>query len=339
MNQNKIKILIISIITVIFIIFAWVKIIQNYKQVKYFKNLVKNATLNTKLIDANLDHNQALDVSDYIKSQKLQLPKIIINFDTHSDLYINKSITIPKEEGIASWLNAYLAKYPEVEELYWVMPDEESANIELQKLFAQNDISDIANGVEFYGNSLYLELPEDYFERNPLDKISYSQEFLIDKRNGRLNEYFEKNKYSQQLTDPYFDHSKKIKVTTCTIDSLPDFKGEKVFLSIDADFISNSGFDTLENFSLEKNKKEILEDFNKIFETINSKRINPEYISMSLSPQYLPKKHHKYVNKIFRKIIQYSNKKDALGTYTRGYDMTPTGRNPDEKIDYTTQGK
>ena len=322
------------ILSIVFIIIGSL-LIKNYKENKSFKEIIKTATKETKLIDANFDHNQALDFSDYIKSQNLKLPKIIINFDTHSDLYINKPITIPKEEGIASWLNAYLAKYPEVEELYWVMPDKEAITQELQVIFAQNDINELSDGVEFYGNSLYFELPQDYFIKNPLNKISYSQDFIIDKRNGRLNEYIEKNKYSQQLTNQYTNFGKRIKITTCTIDTLPDFKGSKVFLSIDADYISNSGFDTLKNFKLIRNKKEIMQEFFEIFETINSKNIQPEYISLSLSPQYLPKQYHKFTYKIFQKIIKFSNKKDALNTYTRGYNITPSGRNPEEKIDYT----
>ena len=122
------------ILSIVFIIIGSL-LIKNYKENKSFKEIIKTATKETKLIDANFDHNQALDFSDYIKSQNLKLPKIIINFDTHSDLYINKPITIPKEEGIASWLNAYLAKYPEVEELYWVMPDKEAITQELQVIF------------------------------------------------------------------------------------------------------------------------------------------------------------------------------------------------------------
>lgn len=332
---KKSKYIVRSIVLTIIIIIICSLFAKNYIENKKFKTLIKTSTQTTRLIDANYDHNQALDFSDYIKSQKLNLPKIIINFDTHSDLYINKPITIPKEEGIASWLNAYIAKYPTVEEIYWVMPDEEAATTELQNLFGQTDINELSNGIEFYGNSLYYELPEDYFIKNPLNKISYTQEFLIDKRNGRMNEYLENNKYSEKLTADYSKFGKKIKITTCTIETLPDFNGEKVFLSIDADYISNSGFDTLGNFKLIRDKKEIKQEFYKIFEAIYSKNIHPEYISLSLSPQYLPSKYHKSVYNIFEKIIKYSNKKDALNTYTRGYNITPSGRNPEEKIDYT----
>ena len=309
--------------------------IIKYRTEQKYSKIIKTATKETKLIDANYDHNQALDFSDYIKSQNLKLPKIIINFDTHSDLYINKPITIPKEEGIASWINAYLAKYPEVDELYWVMPTEEALEPELQKLFAQHNIHNLADGIEFYGNSLYLELPEDYFEKNPLSRIPYAQEFYIDKRNGMLNEYLENNKYSQKIIEQYLHLAKKVKITTCTKETLPDFKNQKVFLSIDADYLSNSGFDTLEDFTLQKNKKEIKDDLYGIFELITEKGIIPEYISMSLSPQYLPQKHHKYVYKNFKNIIKYAKKKDPISIYNRGYDISPTNRDVNEIIDYT----
>ena len=201
------------------------------------------------------------------------------------------------------------------------MPDKEATTQELQVIFAQNDINELFDGVEFYGNSLYFELPQDYFIKNTLNKISYSQDFIIDKRNGRLNEYIEKNKYSQQLTNQYTNFGKRIKITTCTIDTLPDFKGSKVFLSIDADYISNSGFDTYEGFKIRKTPKGIEQGFTDIFKTIKEKNITPEILTMTLSPQYLPKEHHTQVEHIFEFIIHTSGKQDEIKTYKRQYDV------------------
>lgn len=99
--------------------------------------------------------------------------------------------------------------------------------------------------------------------------------------------------------------------------------GKKVFLSIDADYTSNSGFDTAEKFSFIKSQKDIEKTFYSIFKTVNEKNMKPEIISLSLSPQYLPEFHHEYVATIFYYILRISRKEDVITTYTRKYDNDP----------------
>ena len=98
---------------------------------------------------------------------------------------------------------------------------------------------------------------------------------------------------------------------------------QKVFLSIDADYTSNSGFDTVDDFKINKTPTGISNTFYDIFKTIKDKNIKPEIISMSLSPQYLPKKDHEFVNKLFKGIIQISGMRDEINIYKRKYDPDP----------------
>lgn len=285
-----------------------------------FENLIKETTKNTKLIDANTDHNQALDVAEYATSRGIEIPEVIINFDTHSDIYVNYPVMKYGIAGVENWLNEYLAKYPQVKELYWVIPDEEAKDIPLQIFFAEDNYNLIKIGTDLYGNSLKTNVPLFKFVFTPLTRKAYVQNFYINTKTGTFNEYVKDLEINKNLflkNQPY----KKIKVTTCTKDTLPDFRGEKVFLSIDADYISNSGFDTYHRFKIRKAPNGINKGFISIFKTIKNKNIEPKIISMTLSPQYLPKEHHTKVQDIFEYIIQTSGHSDKIFDYKRNYHV------------------
>ena len=283
--------------------------------------LITDITQNTKLIDANTDHNQALDVAEYAKKKNIEIPPILINFDTHSDMYLNYPVIKYGAVGVENWINEYLVKYPEVKELYWVMPKEEALNFPLQMLFAEDDYRYIMLGCDLYGNSLMKNINLFKFIFTPLTKKAFEQNFKIDK-NGTLNEYIANN----PINKVFFRKStqyRKIKIITCTVDTLPDFKGKRVFLSIDADYVSNSGFDTTDNFKINKSSKGIDYGFYNVLKSLKTKNIYPEIISMSLSPQYLPNEHHRQVQNIFEYIINISGLSDEIQTYTRHYADNP----------------
>lgn len=103
--------------------------------------LIKGITQDTKLIDANTDHNQALDVAEYAVKKGIKFPEIIINFDTHSDVYLNYPVMEQGAARVESWINELFVKNQNLKELYWVMPNEESNKPSLQTLFAENDFS------------------------------------------------------------------------------------------------------------------------------------------------------------------------------------------------------
>ena len=53
---------------------------------------IKTISQNVKLIDGNNNHNQALDVIYLAKRKGIKIPETIINFDTHSDIFLNMEI-------------------------------------------------------------------------------------------------------------------------------------------------------------------------------------------------------------------------------------------------------
>ncbi|MBQ8460184.1 hypothetical protein IJ541_08805 [bacterium] len=313
--MEKLKLVGISFIVFLLIICAFV---FNKSNTPDTVSVIREVTENTKLIDANTDHNQVLDVAEYAQKNGLEIPPILINFDTHSDMYLNYPVIKYGAAGVENWINEYLAKYPEVKELYWVMPKEEAHNLPLQTFFAEDCYDYIIMGTGMYGNAMIKNMNLLKFVFNPLTRNAYTQNFVIDTKTGSLNEYIKGNEINKILF-PKGRKYKKIKIITCTENTLPDMTGKRVFLSIDADYVSNSGFDTTDDFAIYKTPQGIDAGFYSIFKTLKNKNIKPEIISMSLSPQYLPKGHHNQVQNIFEYVIKISEHQDEILNYTRKY--------------------
>lgn len=318
MNKSKLYMILSIILISVLILCA---IYYNYLETLDYDTHIKEITTETQLIDYNTDHNQALDVSEYAKEKGLKIPKILINFDTHSDIFINFPVlSWPDEAAVENWINEYIAKNPDVDEIYWVMPEEESYNIILQTQMAEDELKFIKLGVPLYGNIIDKSFPLNKFLFGKINKKPFVQEFLIDPITGKMNEYIKDNETSQSFIEPNTKY-KKVKVMTCTAKSLPDFKNKDVFLSIDADYLSNSGFDTNENWKNDKTTPEIKRAVYKLLKTINEKNIRASIISMSLSPQYLPQNDHQFITKFFNYIIDISGKKDEIHSYKRKYEI------------------
>ncbi|MDE6138504.1 MAG: hypothetical protein K2F57_03450, partial [Candidatus Gastranaerophilales bacterium] len=181
------------------------------------ESLIKEVTQNTKLIDLNTDHNQALDVSEYAKLHGIKIPEILVNFDTHSDIFLNYPVISEGNAGVENWINELIAKNPEIKEIYWVMPYEEAKNINLQTLFAENDYHLIPRGKAspLYGNSMNSKIKWLHFVFTPLYKEAFTQEFLINTQTGKINEITQNKALFDYLFTPLNQH-KKVKIITCT---------------------------------------------------------------------------------------------------------------------------
>ena len=277
---------------------------------KYISKVVENA----KIIDANIDHNQALDVIEYAQKQGIKPPSTLINFDTHSDIYVNRAISKSKGAQIEDWINEYIAKNDNVDTVYWVMPKEEALDMRLRYDFGEHDGIDIAWGIPIFGNVFKPDMVKFLFI--PLTVKPYTQKLLINPKNAVMNEYVEDYRYNNLLFEKQTKF-KEVTLITCTQETLPDFKDKDVFLSIDADYMSNSGFDTGEDFEIRKTPKELYQTFLSMMKTIDKKNIRPQVISLTLSPEYLPEKHHAHVIDLYERILIIAGLPDALLNYTR----------------------
>lgn len=324
MSKKHLYIVLATILLLIFVLWI-IKIAESNYIPEYNPNElnqnIKDITSDAKIIDANLNHNQALDVAEFAKNNNIEVPSVLINFDTHSDIYLNiNSATVGIR--ISNWINELLVKNPQITEIYWVMPKEEAQHIGLRILFALSDklVFPIFGPTALYGNSLQnISLLK--FIMTPLTKEAYTQTFLINPF-GKMNEYADNKTYKRAKIN--FDNQnpnlRKIKIITCTENTLPDFQGKKVFLSIDADYLSNSGFDTIINYKNTKNQKQLNYAIFSMVKTIKEKNIKPEIINLTLSPQYLPEDKHKYVIDFYNKIFEISKQKDALQNYKNQID-------------------
>lgn len=292
---------------------------------------IKCVTKNTKVIDANIDHNQALDVYEYANKQGVKSPDILVNFDTHSDIYLNKKVINKNGARIEDWINEYIAKNPNVHTVYWVMPKEAALDKTMQKTFRTQIDTEIIDGFPLIGVSFKpASIAETLI---PLTIKAFERDYLINPTSGVLNEYYEENELNDLLFDKNIKY-KKVKIITCTENSLPDFKGADVFVSIDADYLSNSGYDTFEDFENNKDKKGIYKAYKSMFKTIRTKNMNPTIISMTISPQYLPKDDHNQVIDLFEKVFIIKKQKDVINSYTRHF----TGDGKKSKLnDYKTK--
>lgn len=316
MNKSKIYMAFSLIITISLILTAIY--INCFKKIDFIP-LIKEITSKTKLIDYNTDHNQALDVIEHARQKDIKIPQIMVNFDTHSDIIINFPTVSNGKSNIENWINEYIAKNPEVDEIYWVMPDKEARNFRIQLSLSEPRLEGIENGAPLAGNIIDERFPRTQFIFKPLYKEPFIQEFLIDPQTGKMNEYIEDLEITKTFFDPTISY-KKVKIITCTEKTLPDFTGKEVFLSIDADYISNSGFDTDEDWTNNLTEKEMLAELFKIFTTIKNKNIRPEIISLSLSPQYLPQEDHRFMTKFFNYVIQESGNIDEIHTYKNKFN-------------------
>lgn len=308
----------------ILIILISLAIIYTYRNENISSNIdisthVQQVTSSTELIDINTDHNQILDVYEYMTSNKINIPSTLINFDTHSDIFVNSNILRFKESSVASWVNNLLAKYPEVEEIYWVLPPEVANDTKLNIIFADNDLAYLDTPQPLYGNSLNPKISLTHMLINPLSQKAYKQELLVDPITGNINENTDNDELVKSLFGKDKSQLRKVTIISCTEKTLPNLKDKDILLSIDADYTSNSGYDTIENFRFVKTEAGINATFYSIFKTLEEKNITPRIISLSLSPQYLPTEHHEHVSNIFEKILRISNKKDKIKNYKNKY--------------------
>lgn len=299
--MEKLKLIIISLIPLLLVSIIGFGIYNNLDSTK-----VKTICKNLKFIDVNIHHNQALDAIELAKKQGIEIPDTIINFDTHSDVYVYQGID---EEGahIFDWLNEFLAKNTNATTLYWVMPEEEATNEKILENLKDTDIE--GRPIAFFGNS---KKPANEVNPQP-NKLPYIQDFLVDTKTSYMEEIVsEKDK--EKLKNPRY---KSVKLIICTENTLPNFKGKNVILSLDMDYISNSGFDTLEAWKHNRNREEIDTALSKMLTTIRNRNIKPEIISISLSPQYVPKKDREQLTYFIEFVLKISGKQDILREYTR----------------------
>lgn len=233
----------------------------------YNKNLLKKNDV--KFLKIFENHDYMINLLQEASKRNIKIPKILVNFDSHSDLFINSGT----KRTLADWVNTAVAEH-DITDVYWVFPSRGF----YYKEFINNFYGDgIIKDKVFFGNYKTNYVHTDF--KKPL-----TQTFLVNKQNGYLiseSANYPKEKINEHLKESKY---KLVNVHTCTKDILPKFK-ENFILSIDADFFNCNGFDS--NFWIEQmpyNVNYILNDFLKFWD----KNLNKASIlGLCLSPEYI----------------------------------------------------
>ncbi len=210
------------------------------------------------------DHDHSAD-SETVEAarqaiqQKPNEPTILFNFDSHSDMWTGP--VKQGQESIAQWVNAVLKTNPNVNEVYWVLPQDFKDNKEIRDFYFEHK----------------GEMP-DYdtvFVTAPPDMTLY-----LDKGSGALLTKKPDN-YSEEAYRTIQFHKR-------TLDELPDFAGKRTAVSIDLDFFDNRGYDTTMEAAVNYKGDE---GFQKFVQTLKDRNIRPDFTTVSASPEYVRSEH------------------------------------------------
>lgn len=210
------------------------------------------------------DHDHAAD-SETVEAarqaiqQKPDQPTVLFNFDSHSDMWTGP---VQKgQESIAQWVNAVLKTNPNVNEVYWVLPQDFKDNKEIREFYFEHP----------------GEMPnyDTVFVTAPPDMTLY-----LDKDSGALLTKKPDN-YSEEAYRTIQFHKR-------TLDELPDFAGKRTAVSIDLDFFDNRGYDTTMEAAVNYKGDE---GFQKFVQTLKDRDIRPDFTTVSASPEYVRSEH------------------------------------------------
>lgn len=250
------------------------------------------------LTNININHNQAIDVYNSAFAELTEFKEkkpVLINFDLHSDIYINYSGDTKKH---VNWIN-YLILKENIREIYWVIPDFITQNEKYKKNFETTKTFELPyfrpTGTDLNKlNEFTLYIDKELQEIHTLEKIDFI--------NAKCKKF--------DINPLYTTEGKEIlKVYVCTSKSLPNLKNQPLFLSMDADYFCNNGFDTPNNISNIPSEPKLHENFSKFLDILIEKEIIPNLTSLSTSPQYCPENLRKIVEKFFELIEENSQHK------------------------------
>lgn len=258
----------------------------------------------TKYIDICQYHNQTYDFLHAISDKVDYLPKILINFDLHSDVKCNKR---PRRIRVSNWANWAINHYS-IDEYYWVIPKSILNDNQMQE-HCFGKINNIEKKTALYGN-----FTNNNYEYSPTKCLK--QTFMLDKEtNNIIAEYAHLPKEAINKIINENKNYSMLNVYTCTEDNLPNFHNKDIILTIDGDYFTNNGYDTYFNYKYDTDDINLL--FEKFIKCLENKHINPLCLSFSMSKNY--SLHHE----------------ELINFYNTLYDKCPNKQNIDIQYIHT----
>ena len=232
------------------------------------------------------NHDQIINLFDKVKGMgKLDdTPKILINFDLHSDIQYSPTA----DTNIGNWMNAFLAKKNSqgkhlIDEVYWVLPEETSSG-------PQKD---------YYWNPIF-STKRDMTLNGPVDQIYYENS------SGKIVN----DGHTPPASYPIIKLHKRL------LHQLPSFKDlrKEIIISFDADYfiydsfyllysVSDTNPDTYPNTHTPTEIENIL---NNTVESLYNLGIKPILVAASQSPGFNVENLVPTINKFFFYVSTYS---------------------------------
>lgn len=221
----------------------------------------------------------------------------LINVDAHSDM------KLPGQGGelIADWVNNFLTRNSNVENVYWVVPDEFGKDRQKAVFFPDNGSNDdnlrgsVRDLTLYVGkkiNSVSIEKPKDY--------------------------------------DEHKDQYRTVQFHKRLISELPIMRGENVILTTDLDYFDNNAHHDSLNARVQFQGQNGLKNY---VNWLDNKAINPLFHFVSVSPEYINKEHSPELLK-FLAYLEESSKLHRALNFTHEHNF-PSEDSPRDGI--TTQ--
>ena len=261
----------------------------------------------TKYIDICQYHNQTYDFLQSIKKKEDYFPKILINFDLHSDVKCNKVL---KRISVSNWVNWAINEY-NIDEYYWVIPKSILNNSQmLEHCFEK--IKYTAKRACFYGN-----FTNNNYKYSPIECLK--QTFILDKETSNIiAEYaYLQEKDINKIVNENKNY-RLLNVYICTEDNLPDFNNKDIILSIDGDYFTNNGYDTFFDYKYDTDNINLL--FENFIQCLEIKHINPIYLSFTISRNY--SLHHEELINFYNTLYEKCKNKQTIDIKYVHTDLT-----------------
>lgn len=241
---------------------------SNFKPEPAYKGLAKEV-FGQSSFELVRNHNQVLDVNEADVMQKHGIskddPVVLINFDSHSDMYLYPMEKDGKE-SIANWVNTTLARNPNITDFYWVLPNEFKNNPELHQHFFMDPDKSMAL---------------DDQTRSNLGVVEPNLKVFFNNSTGKMHLY----KLPKGANK---DDFRQVNIHKVALDDLPNMKGKNVILSTDLDGFANKGHDTEKKAKVPFQAEQGFENYLK---QLKEKGVRPFLHTVSVSPEYLQDEH------------------------------------------------
>jgi hypothetical protein len=247
----------------------------------------------TNAFDIFQHNNQVLDFIDSVAGEIRTSGQTVIHFDAHSDFYVyERPQDYVSSEDIAEFMNTLIAD-GNASEVYWVVPD----------WTRRADYADVFWGEEFIrtdaGNpTSFLQGPA-------------SLDLWVDLNRKVI--FFDAPAESDNVL-------RRIRFHKLTVDELPDFTdNESIYLEVDADYFSNTGYDTQESAGENPGEADLKTLLHRSFRLLADRNVRPALVSLSTSPFYTADEDRRMISHAFELAAERIGLKDRLIGYRHIY--------------------